>query len=394
MRLMDEAETEDVDLSRMAELVPERFAGHEQLSLSFLNIVVEAWPAFLAEQKLINPVERRNRLMALEAERLRRTHPDTPVIVAGSTGSIPATAELMKAVAGLPNGAIVLPGLDLTLDDPSWNAITEHPEHPQAGLLQLLADLAVPRADVKELGGHEPAPEDAAKVRLLSEALRPAATLGAWPGFMASASAREIEQAFASVSLISAPTEQDEAAAIALIMREAMETPGRTANLVTPDRALTRRVSAELHRWGLKLDASSGEPLLSTPAGIFHDLIADAAATGDQIALLALMKHNLTRLGMPEGAARRAARIIEIAAMRQPWCGEGVAALMASLDETQKARPRHAAIERLTGPDWDDAYEGSRRGGCSRVLPRSCCRRPGGEGRNPRPRSCQTRCPA
>ncbi len=357
MRLMDEAETEGVDLKRLAELVPERFAGHEALSLDFLKIVIEAWPSHLAENGLLNPVDRRNRLMALEAERLRHVRPDTPVIVAGSTGSIPATAELMKVVAGLPKGAIVLPGVDLALDEASWAAIADHPEHPQAGLRDLLGELGADRAEIASLLGTEPQATNAARLQLLSEALRPAATLGLWPAFMATAASERIRASLEPVSLITAATDQEEAAAIALIMREVMETPGKTANLVTPDRTLARRVAAELGRWGLTLEASTGEPLRTTEAGIFSDLIAEAAATGSQIALLALIKHPLTRLGLPDREAQNAARIIEIAAMRQAWCGEGVDALTKSLDLAQKIKPRHAAIDRLTEEEWSAAYD-------------------------------------
>jgi ATP-dependent helicase/nuclease subunit B len=357
MRLMDEAESEGVDLTRLAELVPERFAGHEQLALSFLDIVISAWPAHLEASGLFNPVERRNRLMALEAERLARMRPGTPVIVAGSTGSIPATAALMKAVAGLPNGAIVLPGIDMVLDDPSWNAIAEHPEHPQAGMLLLLGELGLTRSAVRELNPAGAVSDEAAKLRLLSEALRPGSTLGKWPQFISGADTAEIREALANVSVIAAPTEQDEAAAIALIMREAIERPQATVNLVTPDRTLAHRVAAELTRWGLSLSASSGMPLAVTEAGIYFDLIAEAAATGSCLALLALMKHPLTRLALPEEEAQRAARIVEIAAMRQPWCGDGIQAIGESLAEARQPKPRHAALDRLTDADWQAAAD-------------------------------------
>jgi ATP-dependent helicase/nuclease subunit B len=406
MRLMDEAETEGVSLTRLAELIPERFAGHEQLSLSFLGIVIEAWPAYLAAIGCLNPVDRRNRVMALDAQRLRRTNPSTPVIIAGSTGSIPATAELMKAVCGLPRGAIVLPGLDLDLDAEAWGMLADHPEHSQSGLHLLLGELGAARGDVATVKGCEARGTDKTRARLISQTLRPSATLGAWPAFIAAADGQALRDCLAPVSLVAAPTEHDEAAAIALIMREAMEPPGKTASLITPDRTLARRVAAELSRWQLTLDASSGEPVLATPAGILFDLIAEAAATGAQIALLALMKHPLTRLGLPdetgtvplssspdrhcerseatqppavpvdcfglsasqrredgvsqqprERAAQRIARIVEIAAMRQPWCGEGVAALAESLDEARKPKPRHAAIDRLAEADWEAAHD-------------------------------------
>ncbi|HEY7646093.1 MAG TPA: double-strand break repair protein AddB [Hyphomicrobiales bacterium] len=357
MRLMDEAETEGVDLRRLAELIPERFAGHEQLSLSFLNIVVQIWPAVLAEAGRLNPVDRRNRLMALEARRLRETRPETPVIVAGSTGSIPATAELMKAVHGLPNGAIVLPGADLMLDDESWNAIADHPEHPQAGLRELLGQLGAARADIACVRGAEPSGSGAARLRLMSEALRPASTIGKWPGYMAGAETADIRDCLGPVSLIAAPTEQEEAAAIALILREVIETPDKTANLITPDRTLARRVAAELGRWDIRLETSAGEALKSTPAAIFYDLIAEYAATGAQTALLALLKHPLTRLGLPEGAAQTAACVLEVAAVRQPWCGDGLDALARSLDIAERHGAHHPAIKRLNEMEWAAARD-------------------------------------
>ena len=355
MRLMDEAETEGVDLRRLREMMPERFAAHEQMSLSFLGIVLEMWPAYLAERGLLNPVARRNRLMALETARLRELAPRTPVIIAGSTGSIPATAELMRAVLDLRGGAIVLPGLDMALGDASWNAAAEHPEHPQAGLHHLLTGLNAGRRDVSVVKGTEPTGGPSHRMSLLSEAMRPASTVGLWPQFTGKADAAAIRDSLKPISLIAAPTEQEEAAAIALVLREVMETPGKTANLVTPDRALARRVAAELGRWGLSLAASGGEMLRATPAGIFCDLIADAAATGSQITLLALLKHPLTRLGLPEGAAQGAARILEIAGMRQAWCGEGLDALGRSLVLAKRTKPRHRAIDRFSDEEWEAA---------------------------------------
>ncbi len=214
----------------------------------------------------------------------------------------------MKVIFGLPQGAVVLPGLDLLLDAASWDALSDHPEHAQAGLDQLLKLLGAARGDALPVKGSEPDDGQALRLKLISEALRPAATIGGWPDFMGKAPAEEIRDCLAPVSLVTAPTEQDEAAAIALILREVMETPERTANLVTPDRTLARRVAAELGRWGIRIDAGAGEPLRATPAGLFHDLIAEAAATGSQIAILSLLKHPLTRLGLAEGAAQHAAR--------------------------------------------------------------------------------------
>jgi ATP-dependent helicase/nuclease subunit B len=350
MRLMDEAETEGADLSRLAEILPERFAEFEQLSLNFLGIVINIWPAFLDERGMLNPAERRNRLMALETERLRRAHPETPVIIAGSTGSIPATAELMKAVTGLAKGAIVVPGLDFALDDESWAALDQHQEHPQAGLFALLGTLGAVRGDVLDL---TPQTSPNSRADFLSEAMRPSETLGRWPDYMESADRDAVREAMNAVCLIEAPDEQAEAATIAMALRDALETPGKTVSLVTPDQALARRVSAELRRWKLTVASANGESLRTSAAGRFYELIADYAATGDQIALLALLKHPLTRLGLPKEALGRLIPLIEIAAIRQPWCGDGIERLTKSIELARKKKLRGASLDQLTDEDWD-----------------------------------------
>ncbi|RUV55015.1 double-strand break repair protein AddB, partial [Mesorhizobium sp. M5C.F.Ca.IN.020.29.1.1] len=122
-RLMDEIETEDTDWTKLADLVTGNLAGWWQVTLDFLSIVTENWPNLLEERNRSNPAAHRNALIRLEAARLKRNPPAGPVIAAGSTGSIPATAELLAVIAGLPSGAVVLPGLDLMLDEPSFAAI-------------------------------------------------------------------------------------------------------------------------------------------------------------------------------------------------------------------------------------------------------------------------------
>jgi ATP-dependent helicase/nuclease subunit B len=152
-RLMDMVETENVPLGGLASLVPDEYSAHWQDTLKFLEIITAFWPAYLEEKKLLSPAARRNRAILTEAERLTKSPPFGPVIIAGVTGSVPATVELMRAVASLPLGAIVLPGLDLHLDQESWDAIAQHPEHPQFGFHKLLRALGVTRADVKVLRG-------------------------------------------------------------------------------------------------------------------------------------------------------------------------------------------------------------------------------------------------
>ena len=291
--LMDMVETEGVSLANLDTLVPENFSEHWQKTLNFLKIVVEMWPAYLAAAGKISPADWRNRLMLAEAERLTSAPPQGPVIVAGVTGSIPATVALMRAVASLPHGAIVLPELDMALDEESWQTIVpDHPEHPQYGLKKLLDGLGVSRAQVKDLSGVTPNRASLkARDRLISEAMRPAATTAKWHTFAVPDNAQLVADGLKGISLIEAPGAQDEAEVVSLILREALETPGRTAALVSPDRLLARRVAVRLESWGIRVDDSAGRPFGKTPPGAFLDLIIEAANA--RFALTNLLMHTV-----------------------------------------------------------------------------------------------------
>ncbi len=370
-RLMDMVETENVSLDALDTLVPEEFAEHWQHTLNFLRIVTEFWPIHLNERGYASPAARRNALLLAEAHRYATTPPKGPVIVAGVTGSIPATVKLMQAVANLPNGAIVLPGLDLALDEASWNAISpadtnapRHPEHPQYGLKKLIEGLGLSRSDIGLLPGTVASTAGDARTRLISEAMRPASTTERWHEFIADASndIASIASGLDGVSLIEAPTQQDEAEAIALILREAVETPGRTAALVSPDRLLARRVATRLQAWGITVDDSAGRPFAKTVPGAFLDLIIEAVAKDfAPPELMALLKHPLTRLGLDPFAVRRAGRALELAAFRTAYLGRGLDGVEQALERAQAdIRNRSAAAStpapslraRATKPTW------------------------------------------
>jgi ATP-dependent helicase/nuclease subunit B len=361
-RLMDMVETENVPLDGLASLVPDEHSAHWQDTLKFLEIITAFWPAYLAEKQLLSPAARRNRAILAEAERLTKTPPRGPVIVAGVTGSVPATVELMRAVAALPRGAIVLPGLDRHLDAESWAAIAEHPEHPQFGFRKLLAALGIARENVQELGGTSATPEHTARATLIAEAMRPSGKTARWQQYIAAADKAEVRRALTGVSLIAAPSAQDEAEAVALILREAAETPGRTAALVSPDRLLARRVAVRLEAWGIRVDDSAGRPFAKTPPGTFLDLVAAAAAEDfAPAAVMALLKHPLARLGLDAFGVRKAARALEIAAFRDVYLGRGLDGIADAVQRAEEnvaaGRRRHAAVRRLWPEDWAAAHD-------------------------------------
>lgn len=367
-RLMDEVETEDISLAGLSGIVPEAFSEHWQKTLTFLEIILKFWPDYLREKELLSPADRRNQLIRAEAERLAKKPPSGPVIVAGVTGSIPATVALMRVVAGLPNGALVLPGLDLDLDEESWQAIQRpapdvaHPEHPHFGMKRLLDALGIDRQDIQPLPGATLPRQSVERNRLVSEAMRPASTTERWHAFTQSAGRAAIRDALADVSLIEAASAEDEAEAISLIMREVLETPGRTAALVSRDRLLARRVVVRLEAWGIRVDDSAGRPLAKSMPGAFLDLVVEAISSDfTPAAVVALLKHPLTRLGLPAWEMRRAARALEIAIFRTLYLGRGLDGMATALDQARQEvagrERRGRAVQRLRDEDWAGARD-------------------------------------
>jgi len=218
---------------------------------------------------------------------------------------------------------VVLPGLDLDLDEASWEALDD--SHPQASLRRLLGALQARREDVRdwrEIGAVPASSCAGGRVALLRTALLPAASLGSWQA----AGGFETE----GLLRLAPADQQEEAQAIALALREALQKPGARAALVTPDRGLARRVAAELLRFGVVADDSAGENLCETPAAIFLRLLAEAIAEDLRpVPLLALLKHPLSAAGLSPLACRQEARRLERDCLRGPRPGPGIAGLRA-----------------------------------------------------------------
>lgn len=289
-RLMDQIYTENLSLSDLPDLVSGReFAAHWQITVEFLKILSEAWPAILAEEGVIDGADRRNRLINALADHWDTTPPDYPIIAAGSTGSLPATARLLGVIAHLPQGTVILPGLDTHMPQEAWDAVTDG--HPQATMKHLLTILNYPRARVREWPDASktlPSP----RVRLASELMRPATQSDQWQSLHWPAA--HVKEALANLKLIEADSPQAEAESIALLLREILEDDTKTALVITPDRALAARISAVMTRWGVQLDDSAGRPLLRVEPARFFVACAEAVTTGLQpVPLLAMLRHPL-----------------------------------------------------------------------------------------------------
>ncbi len=306
-RTLDQLLIEEVEPARLrgfAQELPD-LSAHWQKSLDQLQLILADWPAELERLGRIDLAERRNRLLEAVAARWRARPPAGFVCAAGITTAAPAVARLLAVVARLDRGAVVLPGLDRGMPDPEWQALGPHaPDpttgrrrpsietHPQFHLKLLLDRMSVGRGEVAlwRRGGGRDAP--AARSRAIAHAMAPPAFTGKWQKL------KPAERRLTGVRALELADPAEEAQAIALALREALEEQGRTAALVTPDRNLARRVSAHLRRWGVEADDSAGRPLAQTAPGTL--LLAAASAAAERFApvpLLALLKHPLVMAG-------------------------------------------------------------------------------------------------
>ena len=327
---LDETYIEEMPFDRLKDLVPDEFAAHWQETLTFLEIVTAVWPEILKQEGVIDSTNRQVKIFKAQADFWRKNPPAFPVIAAGSTGSQPATAELLDCIASLENGKVILPGLDLLLDEESFRAC--EPSHPQYNLKKLLEKMKISRADVK-IFGNASSPVNNERLRLISEAMRPAATTDKW------LTTKKFDNtAIKGIQKVECANIQEEALSIALILRETLETPGKTAALITPDRSLARRVVAEMNRWGIVMDDSAGTNLTLTALGAFLLLLGEAALENWAPAkMLACLKHPLALGGKDFAPFRSVVRKTEITLLRGKRPGDGFDGLKhAAVNENEK----------------------------------------------------------
>jgi ATP-dependent helicase/nuclease subunit B len=297
-RTLDALLVEEVEPTRLRDVVSnaDGVAGHWEHSLKRLEVIYDAWPKLVRDQGAIELTERRNILLHRLAERWATSPPPGFTVAAGITTAAPAVAALVARIARMPDGMVVLPGLWLAnvLPDEEWEALGPDDNgrgeatHPQYHLKLLLDALGVARGEVlqwRESGGFASSP---ARARAVANAMAAQQFSHKWETL------RPEARRLSGIRLAVLPDPAAEAQAIALALRETLETPGKTAALVTPDRVLAGRVSALLERWGVTADDSAGRPLSATPPGTLLLGIAGAAAEElAPVALLGLLKHPL-----------------------------------------------------------------------------------------------------
>ncbi|MEX0311583.1 MAG: double-strand break repair protein AddB, partial [Tateyamaria sp.] len=262
--MMDEMQGEGVTAADIAALDVSDQSGHWLRAQQFIAIAQQ----YIDDGGGAPDPEARQRAQVMRlADRWAKTPKLEPVLIVGSTGSRGATLKLMRAIAQLPNGAVILPGYDTEMPAAVWDVMasdTMAEDHPQFRFLKLCEALSVAPSSVKEWTQLPPA--SAPRNALVSLALRPAPVTDAWREEGPQLS--NLDAATDAVTLVEADSPRAEAIAIALRLRQAAE-DGQSAALITPDRMLTRQVTAALDRWDIVPDDSAGTPLHLSPPGRF-----------------------------------------------------------------------------------------------------------------------------
>lgn len=354
---LDSLQIEEVSGDGLGDLVGADLAEHWRISREFLEMAQVAWPARLKELGLVDVSQRRVALLRKLAQSWTDRPPQGVLIAAGSTGTAPATADLLAVVAAAPQGAVVLPGLDDSLAQSAWIEVGE--QHPQGAMRRLLHRAGVERRDVMEWPASFTLDSRGRwRRRVINEALRPAERTADWLSVIESLRLEgekdgvdAIAEGLSGLSVVTARAEEEAATAAALLLREALEIPGRTAALVAPDQALARRVAAKLARWGVIADSSAGLSLSGCAGGVLAGLVAKAAIDPlDPVTLLAILKHPLVRLGLDPEQLIESRAALELHGLRGPrrttWT-----ALEARLGKSDialsLARTLQAALSRL-----------------------------------------------
>ncbi|MBS0253798.1 MAG: double-strand break repair protein AddB [Proteobacteria bacterium] len=295
------------------------------------------WSAELAALGQVDPPTRRNLLFYHAAQAWRASPPADPVVAAGITGASPALAQLLRVISELPQGAVVLPDLDLALDDAVWEELGRAgmaPDpvapplergdalaHPQYHLKLLLNRMGVNRGEVRPWHRAGLAAAPPARAQAISSLFLPPGPSASW------AELPEAKRRLAGVRLLESANPAEEAQAIALLIRAALEQPEHRVALVTPDRGLAARVSAELQRWNIQADDSAGVPLSHAAAGRLALLLAEVLAEdAAPVPLIGLLSHPLVMAGEGRAAWLEQVRGLDLA-LRGPRPAPGLAAI-------------------------------------------------------------------
>ena len=321
-------ERSPADLRAIGADLAQELGEYWQQTLEFLDIALTLWPEILRSDALSDPAALRGARLDRQALAAQHLYGQRPVIAAGSTGSIPATARLLAAIAKLPRGIVVLPGLDMAMGPETLAALRDDDQnphgHPQYGLAHLVRELGASMDGIAEL-----CPMPHPRTALVNHALALTGDTAHWAERRPDQDL--LDQALSGVSIVQARNEDEEARAIALAGRAALA-EGKTVGIVTPDRNLARRIAAELKRFAIHVDDAAGAPLFHAPVGrLARQILSLAVNKVAPVDLMALLRNRAATFGDERAIVAEAANRLDLRLLRGQRPGPGIAGLRALL---------------------------------------------------------------
>ena len=287
--LLDEAELADLSFDKIENIVPEEYATHWQETLKFLKIVTAYWPEILKERGVTDPALRRLSILQKQAEIWKKAPQKQKIVAVGLSLANKGLEGIIQCVSEIENGEIYIEGLDRFLNDEEWkNLSLLHPQYEKKELLNLLN---IKREDVPDLKSSQ----NNFREKIISEMMRPPETTMKWREVKENS---DLQKGLEGIGLIETQNTYEEAMSIALIMREVLQTPSKTAALVTTDRDLARLVQNDLKKYDVEIDDSAGVPLHLTPIAIYLRQILNVLENDfDFPSTLALLKNPYVCIG-------------------------------------------------------------------------------------------------
>ncbi len=340
-KLIDAINIEQIDIKSIKNIAPENLTAYWQETLEFLDIALEIWPKILLEENRIDASDLQNKILSRQTNALKHIYGEKPVIAAGSTGSILATANLIKSIKQLKNGAIVLAGLDISLNEQEFKALLDKKNnphsHPQYGLAQLLFRLKSLPNSFDELAPKT----NNARSKIVRHALALADNTTNWIDAK-TLLGNKIASAFKGVAIAQANNDEQQARAIAIATNDAVNL-GKSVGIISPDRNLARRIIAELKRFNIEIDDSAGTPLFQTSAGrLVRQIIALCVSDFAPLNLIALLRNYFSNFSLNRREIAKLTNLLEYAILRGSYFALGLEGIKQQVEENLVGNKKYA----------------------------------------------------
>lgn len=237
MTLIDEWLISDVSIEQLDQLKKLSHSQHFEKTTQLLQEILPSWFAHLKKQGYQEKRQQERMWMHQLCAYVGQV--EHPIVLAGTTGTVPSTRSLIKILLKVPHGHVILPTFDPFDDAPAFATL-----HHLCTFLK-----ATPKP-------------------LISQ-----------------------ENSSQTPCLIETEDDLEESNVVATLVRFHLEDETRRIVIVCPSGRLTQRITAALSAYDVIPNTSLGVPFSKTPAGCFIMQILNLFQTGELLYFFAVLYH-------------------------------------------------------------------------------------------------------